>query len=458
MRSFVSVLFIFSFLTVHAQITKSPAQRAKLEDRIVQIGEPINLQQAISMALERNYQIRIAKSQEQISRNDFRYAYGAFLPTINGTFNNNNSVQNLRQDFLDNIRPRQEIYGALNRSSTVGLALNWNLFNGFGVFYNYDRLSELVKISEVNTRANVELTVADVATAYYDVIRQLQQLLSLRQALDISRERLDLARGNYEVGARSKVDFLTAQVDYNTDSSAMVAQEQNVRNAKVFLNTLLVRDPATEFVVQDTIIVRTDLAIERLREATTTNNPQLVTATLNRRIADLNTQLTRAAQLPVVNLLSGYNFTAIDNQGGFGVRRGRNDILTYGIQASIPIFTGFNQRRLINNAKTNALIVEYQQGQQQILIAQALEQTYSQYRNSLTLVNLENENYKIANENVDIAFERYRVGNSTAVEFRDVQRNAVAAETRLINAEYNTKISEIELLRLSSLILQEVGK
>lgn len=455
MRFFISLALCLSFLNVWSQTTQPLAPRTRRTSPILQEGATLTLQEAISAALEKSYQIRIFKSQEQIARTDYSTAKASFFPNLTGNLTNNSNLQNLRQEFLDGLRPPQNLYGITNKNTQVGVALNWTVFNGFGNFIAYDRLGEVVKISEVNTRANIEAMVADVATAYYDVIRQLQQLVSLRQALDISRDRLELARANFEVGTRSRVDFLSAQVDYNADSSALVTQQQNVRNAKVLLNTLIVRDPATEFAVRDTIIVKTDISLEQLRQSLNTNNPQLIAAALNRRVANLNVRLARSQRLPTVNLVGGYNFTNIDNQGGFGVRSARNDALVYGIQASVPIFTGFNQRRLIANAQTSALISEYQESDQRLLLQQALEQTYSQYRNSLILVNLEVESYKIANQNVDIAFERYRVGNSTAVEFRDVQRNAVAAETRLINAEFNTKLAEIELLRLSSQILQQ---
>ncbi|GAB3906131.1 TolC family protein [Larkinella knui] len=455
MRFILSLTFLISFYTAWSQPAQPLSLRNRRTSTITQQGEILTLQDAISAALEKNYQIRIFRSQEQIARTDFKTAKAGFFPFLTGNLTNNNNLQNLRQEYLNALQPPQYLYGVNNRNTQIGVQLNWTVFNGFGNFIAYDRLGEVVKISEVNTRANIEATVADVATGYYDVIRQLQQLVSLRQALDISRDRLELARANYEVGTRSRVDFLSAQVDYNTDSSALVTQQQNVRNAKVLLNTLIVRDPSTEFAVRDTIIIRTDISLDQLKEQLTTNNPLLIAAALNRRVANLNVKLAQAGRLPTVNLVGGYNFTAINNQGGFGVRSARNDALVYGIQASVPIFTGFNQRRLIANAQTNALVSEYQESDQRLQLQQALEQTYSQYRNSIILVNLELESFRIANQNVEIAFERYRVGNSTAVEFRDVQRNAVAAETRLINAEFNTKTAEIELLRLSSQILQQ---
>jgi outer membrane protein TolC len=282
----------------------------------------------------------------------------------------------------------------------------------------------------------------------------LQQLLSFRQALDISRDRLELAKVNYEVGTRSKVDYLTAQVDYNADSVTLLTQQQNLSLAKIALNTLLVRDPMTEFAVRDTILVNSNLNLNQIREQMMTNNPLLASAVLNRRVADINIRLARAQRQPTINLQTGYNFTFIDNEGGFGVAQGRNRGLTYSVQAAIPIFSGGNLRRLEANAKANALAAEYQQADQKVALDQALAQAYTQYQNSMSLLNVEAQNYKIALENIDIAYDRYRVGNSTPVEFRDVQRNSVAAQARLFNAEFNAKAAEIEMLRLSSAISQ----
>lgn len=452
------LLFLLFPLHTYSQQQPTPVQRALQRTETVaslpQAGELLTLRDAVSLALEKDYQIRIARSQEQIARNNNIPGNAGLYPIVTGNVASNGSVQNLNQKFLDNLRPAQTANGVFNRTSTYGLNLTYPVFNGFTGFIQLEQLGELVRISEVNTRLNIETTIANVVTTYYDVIRQLQQMLSLRQALDISRERLELARANYEVGTRSKVDFLSAQVDFNADSASLVAQEQNLRNAKILLNSLLVRDPSMEFAVRDTIVVRNDLAIEPLRQSLFDNNPQLVTAKLNRRVADRNTRLARAARLPTVNLQTGYNITNIQNQGGFGIGSALNNGLTYNVQAAIPIFNGGNVRRNIANAKVNEIIAEYQEADQRIALQQALDQTYTQYRNSLTLLNLEVQNYQIAIQNIDIAYERYRVGNSTAVEFRDVQRNAVAAQTRLINAEFNAKAAEIELFRLSSTIAQ----
>ncbi|QIP12604.1 TolC family protein [Spirosoma aureum] len=456
------ILFVCLPFSALAQQPQNAIQRAQQRTftvaTIPQPGEVLTLSQAIEQAIGKNYQIQINRSQEQIARNNYSKGNAGYLPSLFFNGNTSGNLQSFRQTYLDGLRPPQEAHGVFNRTTNLAMNLNYTVFNGYARSSTYTQLRQLLQISTVTTRANIEATVASIATSYYDVVRQLQRLIAFSQALDISRERLELARANYEVGTRSKVDFLSAQVDYNTDSAALIAQEQSLRNAKTLLNTQLVREPLAEFAVRDTIIVRPNLELASLEQSLNTNNPLLVSAVLNRTIADLNVRLASAQQLPLVTAQTGYSYQLQDNQGGFGVSTGRTGSLNYLITASIPIFNGYNLKRQIQNARINTVIAKDQENNQRLQLQLALTQTFQAYQNSLKLLNLEVLNNQLANQNVDIAYDRYRIGNSTFVEFRDVQRNSIDAQTRLIEAEFNAKAAEIELLRLSSTISQELGQ
>lgn len=455
------ILLLFVSLHVHAQDPPNAIKRAQLRTPTVatlpQTGQLLTLTDAIKQAVEQNYQVQINRSQETISRNNYTKGNAGYLPslTFNGT--SNGGLQSSNQTFLDGIRPPLSINGVFNRTTNLGLNLNYVIYNGYARSAFYRQLQQLVQLSTVTTRANMEATMADVATAYYDVVRQLQRLIAFTQALDISRERLELARANYEVGTRSKVDFLSAQVDYNVDSAALLSQEQLLATTKIVLNRLLVRDPLAEFAVRDTIIPRTNLMLAPLQQALSTNNPLLAAAVVNRSLADVGVRLANAQQLPLVTAQTGYNYLFVDNQGGFGVKTARTSAITYNLTATIPIFNGYNLKRQIQNARVNTIIAEKQEADQKLQLQSALAQTYQVYANSLRLLNLEILNNELANQNVDIAYDRYRIGNSTFVEFRDVQRNAINAQIRLIEAEFNAKAAETELFRLSSTITQELG-
>lgn len=418
----------------------------------------LTLEKVIGIALEKNYSIRIAEKQVEIARNENTRGNAGFLPTVSGSAQKNFTSSHLRQDFFNALQPPLDRPGVNNNNSSSGVSLNWTIFDGLGMFIAQDRLNQLQEAGMTNAKITIENTVAQVTAAYYEIIRQLQRVRALQNALDISKDRLELAKAFYEVGNGSKVDFINAQVDYNGDTAAYIAQTQVLKNAKINLNTLLALDSDEDFVVPDTIITRRDISSDALRQNLLAQNPNLVLAAQQRRLAELDIKALTAQQYPQVDLLSGFNYNTTNNQAGFGIKSARNDVFSYGARVSINIFDGFNQKRRIQSARINALISEDVEADVKNQLLATFDRTYLNYKNSLQLVALEEANFKIARQNVEIAFERYRVGNATAYEFREVQRNTVAAETRLIEAEYNAKLAEVELLRLSSTILQDITR
>jgi outer membrane protein TolC len=322
------------------------------------------------------------------------------------------------------------------------------------MFIAADRLRQLEEAGKTASKITIENTVADVSSAYYEIVRQYQRVRALRNALDISRDRLELVKANYEVGAGSKVDYINAQVDFNSDTAALISQQQALRNAKILLNTFLALEPSEDYSIADTIILSPLLSLDELRASMYQHNPNIVLQAQQRRVAELNIKSLSAQQFPRIDLVGGYNYNTTNNQAGFGIRSARNDVWSYGARVSVNIFDGFNQRRLIENAKITSKINEDIEANLRVQLNAALDRAYAEYQNSLVLVKLEEQNFVIASQNVEIAFERYRVGNSTQYEFREVQRNTVAAETRLIEAKYNAKLAEIELLRLASKLLE----
>lgn len=419
----------------------------------------LTLENAISAALEKNYSIKIARSREAIAHNDNTRGNAGMLPVVSASTQANFTTNSVNQTFFPigtTTRDPLVQTGVQNRNSSSGINLVWTVFDGLGMFATAERLREIENLGKTNVKINIENTVAQVAAAYYDVIRQKQRLESLKDALDISNTRRELAKANYEVGTTSKSEYLAAQVDYNGDQAALVAQEQVLKNSKINLNALMLRDFEIDFNVPDTIIFRKDLQIAQLQENLKIKNPNLIAADQNRKIASIVERETRATRLPQVDLLGGYTYNTLNNEVGFGVKSSKNGSLNYGARLVIPIYDGLNQRRREQNAKVNTYIAEYQQSDAQLQLLSMLERTYNTYRNSLQLFEFEEKNLTIARQNVDLAFERFKFGNSTPLEFREAQRNAVATESRLIEAAFNVKVTEIELLRLSSSILEEV--
>ena len=413
----------------------------------------LSLEESIQLGLQNHYSIQISKKRELQALNDNTPGNAGFLPTITGTLNKSYTISGLDQEFFGGLRAPLVQSGVNSNSSSGGLAMVWTLYDGKGMFILRDRFKELQNLGAKQTETAIENLISVISSSYYDLIRQNLRVNNFKKGLEISNDRLKLAKDRYEVGQGSKVDYYSAQVDYNEDKALLIAQEQSYLNTKISYNTLLVRNHQEEFNVDSKIDLLPKLNLPDLKEFALKQNPTLISALLTKKITDLDTKSIQSLQMPQIDLLAGYNMNQVNNGAGFGVQRGTSDVLNYGLRATINIFDGYNQKRRVQNAKINAEIAQLQIDDLKNTLTSTLERAFVTYENALNLISLETENYAIAKQNIDIAFDRFKVGIATSYELREVQRNAVSAETRLIETKFAAKAAEIELIRLSGNLL-----
>lgn len=413
----------------------------------------LSLEESIQLGIQNHYSIQISKKRELQALNDNTPGNAGFLPTITGTLNKNYTISGLDQEFFGGLRAPLVQSGVNSNSANGGLTMAWTLYDGKGMFILKDRFKELQNLGAKQTETAIENLISLISSSYYDLIRQNLRVNNFRKGLEISNDRLKLAKDRYEVGQGSKVDYYSAQVDYNEDKALLIAQEQSYLNTKISYNTLLVRNHQEEFNVDSKIDLLPKLNLPELKEFALKQNPILISALLTKKITDLDTKSIQSLQMPQIDLLAGYNMSQVNNGAGFGVQRGSSDVLNYGLRATINIFDGYNQKRRVQNAKINAEIAQMQIDDLKNSLISTLERAFVTYENALNLISLETENYAIAKQNIDIAFDRFKVGIATSYELREVQRNAVSAETRLIETKFAAKAAEIELIRLSGNLL-----
>jgi outer membrane protein TolC len=286
---------------------------------------------------------------------------------------------------------------------------------------------------------------------YYDISRQQQQLKAIEELMKLSSDRLKLAQYKFDVGTGTKSDVLQAQIDYNAEKSAQLTQRTSIVKLKEQLNNLLGVPVNTDFSVLDTIPLNTRLTLDSIQGSIVTTNPQLLLAKKNIDIAGLALKERRAERYPTVSFNSAYNFSRTNNNtviNQFQPLFNQNHGFNYGLTASIPIFNGYITRRNIRAAELN---IEYNQLQFKQNLAQINTSVATAYRDydlyQQTLA-LEEDNIKLVRENLFIARERYRLGVSTYLEMRLAEQSLADATNRLIQARYNAKVAEIELLRL----------
>ncbi|MDR7210185.1 TolC family protein [Flavobacterium piscis] len=408
--------------------------------------EILTIEDAIKIALENNFEIRIAKNNSKINETNVTIGNAGMLPTATASVVDNNSIQNssqTRQDGTD-----VSLDNAKNNSLNYGVSLDWTIFDGMRMFARLDQLKELQKLGDTELKRTILVKIGQVNSAYYDLVQQQQQLAALDTTIVISKQRIDLAQNRFTIGKASKLEVLNAQVDLNSDQVALLRQKESYINAKILLNQYLARDPKIDFRVTDLVTVDNKLIFADLLDLAQKQNPVLEAQIINKRIAELQLKQVKAGRYPTIQLNSGYNFTESQSSLGFTSQASSRG-LNYGFSASMNIFDGFNQHRNEKVAKLDIENTKIAIEQQNMILNTQLSTAFQTYLTNIELIGLEDNNEEIARQNLSITLDKFRIGTITTLEFRTAQLNYVNAKVRNSNAQYQAKLSEIALKELA---------
>lgn len=408
--------------------------------------EVLTIEEAMKIALENNFEIKIAKNNSKISETNVTIGNAGMLPVATASVTDNNSITNSSQTRQDGTTTSLD--NAKNNSLNYGVSLGWTVFDGMKMFARLDQLKELQKLGDAELKRTVLLKIAQVNSAYYDLVQQQQQLAALDTTIVISNQRLELAKNRFTIGKASKLEVLNAQVDLNSDQVALLRQKESYINSKILLNQYLARDPKIDFKVTDQLTVDDKLIFADLLDLAQKQNPALEAQIINKRIAELELKQVKADRYPVINLTTGYNFAESQSSLGFTSEASSRG-LNYGFNASLNIFDGFNQHR---NEKVAKLQIENSQiaiEQQNMILNTQLSTAFQTYLTNIELIELEDDNEEIAKQNLSITLDKFRIGTITTLEFRTAQLNYVNAKVRYSNAQYQAKLSEIALKELA---------
>jgi outer membrane protein TolC len=414
--------------------------------------EVYTLEKCIGIGLERNYSIRIIQNEEQISSNNATPGNAGYLPTLDLSGGFNGSVYNYDYDYMDATSER--VKNINSETANAGINLNWTIFDGFGIQADYGKLKELQQMGKLNTRIAIEDLVANIAAEYYNLVRQRIRLRNLRSAVRLSKERLRIVEERYIIGSMSRLDLQQAKVDFNADSSKLLTQFEMVNASQIRLNELMGVDSVNQRLkVHDTIPIQSSLLEEKiLWEKTLTNNASLLVSHKNKTISELDYKKIRSRNYPYMTLNAGYGYTGNRYETG-NIELQKRLGLNYGVTVGFTLFDGMNRRREQQNARIQIKNTELRIQELELGLKADLSNLWMAYRNNLELWELEKENLIAAQENYEIAIERYKLGDLSGIELREAQNNLLEAEERQSIAEYNTKLCEISLLQLSGQIL-----
>lgn len=407
------------------------------------------IDQVIEMALKENFDIRVARINSEIAQNNNTLGNAGFMPLVTATSLYDVSIQNTEQEFINGTS--QEVDGARRENFNIGADGTWTLFDGTRMFVAKNRLQNQAVQQYMAYKLEVDNRMAEVMRLFYLTAFEMERRALFESNLEFSRERVRIAEQTYEIGKASKLELLQAKVDFNTDQTSLIQQQELLASQKLALLRAIGKDLEADFSVNYVMEIDSTLELNDLISKALAQNPAILVQQYSYTIAQQQAEELEKSRYPVINLNAGYSFSNLNSEAGF-LLRNQSAGFNYGLSARVNVFDGFNQKRLIQNARLQAESSQIAIDNSINLITTTLKTSYNSYQNNLYLRKIEAENLDVALENADIALERFKIGVSSSLQLREAQVNAVNAQIRYLQASFLAKQAEIELKRLSGML------
>jgi len=414
-------------------------------------ASPLLLQQAASMALEKNPLRKAAQADTKAASAGVREAQSFLMPRL--TFSElatrgNDPVyvfgSKLRQQrFTTNDFAPNELNTPLpfgNFSTRFGGT--WNLFDSFASWHGVSRAKEMNTASTHQLERTDQEILFRVVQAYYGVLFAAKQLEVSDQAEKTAKSIMDRSQARYESGVVVESDLLSAKVRLASREQELIRARNNLELARAQLNTAM-GVPADALYQPGDPLAEPTLAVPSLGEMeqkALTSRPDLKRIESEQSAQQLSVAIAKSSFGPRVNAFAGWEMDSPTLLGGGG---GNNWL--GGVELQFDIFQGGAKRAVLS--REHAIAEKMAALKQAASDAVRLEvrQAYYDLDSNRQQVGVARTAIAQAQESLRINQDRYEGGLLTITDLLGAEEAARRSQTDYWQAVYQFHISSANL-------------
>lgn len=413
--------------------------------------ESLSLSKALETALASNPSVRILKNNQEAAKNNNSIGNAGMLPSIDVNGSISRSSAATKQEYSNGNKVNSD--GAVSDNLQAGIALEWTLFDGLKMFATRSRLQKEEQLSAVEVKAQLEKTAEAVIDAYFGAVKLMRQISVAEYSITIFEERLKIAETRYRSGAASKLEPLQIQVDRNARKSEVLKLKLEYEKSVAALNELMGVEGTKSYLFSDSISIDYHPVFADLQRTVPQTNADLALRTLQLEIGKSAVDEIKAIRFPTLSFNSGYNYAQTKNEVGF-VLFNQNEGYQTGLRLNWNLFDGFRSRTRVSNSKLALNNLDLLLKETKIQVENELWIAFRNFEMQNEMYELELENIRYARENAEVALAAYRLGTISAIQMNEAQNAYEAAQSRLIESAYNTKVAETALMRLNGELIK----
>lgn len=394
----------------------------------------ITLENALEIALNDNYQLKIA--DEEIRRVDYlnKENWYALLPSLNGSAGYTYNL--LKPVFYTEFAPGGKMTIGFNNSYSVAGQLDVPIYSAAN-FLNI-RISEIdMQIALESARSTKLDLVKQVKNAFYGALMVKESIMVLQESYNNALETANNIADKYEVGMASEYDMIRADVAARNILPNLTQAESSLQLALMQLKMLLSLDMNTPLdVLGDFESYESDIVNYMPRnDFNFGNNSDLINMDLNLQKMNKSLDLIKAQRLPSVRGSATYSLSMQENT--FKFETPWSNAIAMGFTVTVPIFNRMSISMKSHQAQAGIRQMEYQRKLMEDGIAISAQNSVNEMTRAKTQLLSDKEAVKQAQKGYEIAKVMYDTGAGTILDLNTSEVALTNSRITMYQTIYN---------------------
>lgn len=405
-------------------------------------AEALTLDQAVSVAMEKNRDIEKAREYARYVQGKYVEERAAALPQLSLV-----GSAALSKDGSGAVSgsPAQRMFGR-----SLDVTLSQPLFT-WGKLGAAIRAAEVgLKTADEQLRLYRQAAYRDVTAAYLDILlaQELSRLAQENRAQKVRH--LDEATRKFAAGVATDYDVLAAEVAAENTLPEVIRSENAVRMAREQLRFLLAMG-SEEFEVTGTLTAASDVSSlpAGYEEAVTVagkRRPELNDLRLRIGIYDELVTIAAADNKPRLDLKggAGWHWASVGDPGP--ARDADGAAWNAGLYVTFPFFDGFRTNGKVAQARSDLRTRQIEETRLLDAISLEVRQAEYSYREAGEILKALSGTVRQAERLVQMAEKGYEFGVKIRLEVDDAQLNLLQAKSNLAKAQRDHRVAQVNYL------------
>ncbi len=391
----------------------------------------VSVDDCVKLGLYNNPTIRYAISNSDIYKSKIAQAWANYFPQFSlGTSYSKNKM------LATNFKFPKMKYDLWNAMAVEGSLLLFD-FGKTNQQVKIAKRSHEATVSDIQTAIND--TVYSVKSAYYQYLFMLRQQQVLQSTVDKFNTHYLEAKAAYDVGAKSKIDVVTAEYNLSNAKLDLIKAKNQVESAKAQLNNTMGLPAYSNYNVTDKMEIENyDLNFDSLIEEAYSLRPELQSVAKKAEASKIMITSSKLAFTPDLRGFGSYTLGGIHYADNYGYQAG--------IRLAYPTSNFMLLKKQVDEAKATHErdLAELDRKKNDVYLD--VKTAYIEYINARDSVPVAHQAMNEAQLQYEIAAGRYRTGFGDAIELKDAEITYRNAQLNYYNAlmQYNTSVAGVE--------------